>query len=667
MYMSPNFHAATLLPTPVIARVPSLSHLDQLSLSKGDSQLQRWSSLIGIVTAIVGNILISFALNIQRYAHIRLLQDRIKRKEKIKNGGRTSQEGYGTANGDGVNGAEESLRQSFHSDGSQSTAFSDEDQQESTYLKSPYWWAGIVLMTIGEAGNFLAYGFAPASIVSPLGVVALISNCVIAPIMLKEQFRFRDFWGVVVAVAGAVVVVLSAKTQEKKLGPHEILGAITTMEFEIYMGVTIFLIAVLIWASPRYGSRTILIDLGLVGLFGGYTALSTKGVASMLSSTLWRALTSLVTYLLLVILFGTAVMQVRYVNKALQRFDSTQVIPVQFVMFTLSVIIGSAVLYRDFEKVTFENEVKFVGGCFLTFFGVFLITNGRPNRDDDGDDEEGDSEGEEQIGLTSQDLQDQETQRRSKSGFRNGDSANDPLESRRSSHVSFSEPSPLTKPSRHYSHSSYKPVIHVQSETPDSSLGTEETPLLEAASADDLLSSFSRRSGLPNDSSTAVLSSEGRADSEHPKSPPPRSTAQSNFNERPVTPARSSISRIMPGPLLSPLSSSLSVVIADSLRRVEFRRSGSFRRPRIGIRRSKSGSHRLVNPNDGDEDLVESSPLKHVDTAPQVSTSVENDGFSWTKTRARSLSNTLGDLFRGKRQKVDKIDWADEEAGPSIS
>lgn len=123
-------------------------------------------------------------------------------------------------------------------------------------------------MTVGEAGNFLAYGFAPASIVSPLGVVALISNCVIAPIMLKERFRLRDFWGVVVAVAGAITVVLSAKTEEKKLGPHEIWGAITTTAFEIYLGVTIGLIAVLIWASPKYGNKTILIDLGLVGLFG---------------------------------------------------------------------------------------------------------------------------------------------------------------------------------------------------------------------------------------------------------------------------------------------------------------------------------------------------------------------------------------------------------------
>src|SRR5207248_4988853 len=36
------------------------------------SQLRQWSSIIGIVTAIVGNILISVALNTQRYAHIRI-------------------------------------------------------------------------------------------------------------------------------------------------------------------------------------------------------------------------------------------------------------------------------------------------------------------------------------------------------------------------------------------------------------------------------------------------------------------------------------------------------------------------------------------------------------------------------------------------------------------
>jgi hypothetical protein len=100
----------------------------------------------------------------------------------------------------------------------------------------------------------------------------------------------RDFWGVVVAVGGAVTVVLSAKQQEKKLGPHEIWGAITNLEFEIYMAVTISMIAVLIWASPKYGNRTILVDLGLVGLFGKSNSKFEKSEMLMVCRWLYRSI-----------------------------------------------------------------------------------------------------------------------------------------------------------------------------------------------------------------------------------------------------------------------------------------------------------------------------------------------------------------------------------------
>lgn len=285
MYLSTSSQevvSATQLSTPTWTQTEAPSIFEFL-LSDGDSQLQRWSSLIGIVTAIVGNILISFALNIQRYAHIKLDKEWSMKREKTRNAAKGSQNGYNTTGDDNLNGnhitqeedthdddeEDDPLQESFISTGSQSSARSDNGREhDSSYLQSPYWWGGIVLMTIGEAGNFLAYGFAPASIVSPLGVVALVSNCVIAPIMLKERFRLRDLWGVFIAVTGAVTVVLSAKQQERKLGPHEIWGAITTIEFEVYMAVTIALVGILLWASPKYGHRTILIDLGLVGLFG---------------------------------------------------------------------------------------------------------------------------------------------------------------------------------------------------------------------------------------------------------------------------------------------------------------------------------------------------------------------------------------------------------------
>lgn len=116
---------------------------------------------------------------------------------------------------------------------------------------------------------------------------------------------------------------------------------------------------------------------------GGYTALSTKGVSSLLSFTLWHVITFPITYLLVFVLVSSALLQIRYINRALQRFDSTQVIPTQFVLFTLSVIIGSAVLYRDFESMTAQRAAKFVGGCGLTFLGVYFITSGRIRSDDE--------------------------------------------------------------------------------------------------------------------------------------------------------------------------------------------------------------------------------------------------------------------------------------------
>ena len=263
-------------------------NLSQTLGGHGGLEPHEWNALIGIVTAIVGNVLISFALNIQRYAHIRLSRQRHRQHDSWK--GKSS---YGTQvkiaeeraelnlNAPATNAAgrsngdyhDENTPLNSRRSSSESTVKHEKDGRQepnTTYLKSPYWWAGILLMTVGEAGNFLAYGFAPASIVSPLGVVALVSNCIIAPCLLKERFRQRDLWGVLVAVGGAVTIVLSAKNSENRMNPHDLGAAITRWEFELYLGISAAVIITLMWTSSKYGGRSILIDLGLVGLFGEF-------------------------------------------------------------------------------------------------------------------------------------------------------------------------------------------------------------------------------------------------------------------------------------------------------------------------------------------------------------------------------------------------------------
>jgi hypothetical protein len=169
--------------------------------------------------------------------------------------------------------------------------------------------------------------------------------------------------------------------------------------------------------------------------------------------------------------------------------------------------------------------------------------------------------------------------------------------------------------------------------------------------------------------SSPVLPSEAEASSSESLKPPgtPRSSSQENFHthpshqsglppqaDRPKTP-RHSISRLFPGPLISPLSSGLSAVVADSLRKgVD---ATSRKRSRVGLRRTKSGSQRLSHAGDYTDDEYGTSPLKQTTTAEGLSSSQRDEQSIWSGPgRARSLSNTLGDLFRGKRQRVDTSD-----------
>src|SRR3954454_25004546 len=74
-----------------------------------EDDIQNWSSLIGIVTAIVGNVLIALALNVQRYAHIRLHKQRSRNRKRAKEALKRPRPGdqggsYGTIGG-GSDGA----------------------------------------------------------------------------------------------------------------------------------------------------------------------------------------------------------------------------------------------------------------------------------------------------------------------------------------------------------------------------------------------------------------------------------------------------------------------------------------------------------------------------------------------------------------------------------
>ncbi len=374
----------------------------------------------------------------------------------------------------------------------------------------------------------------------------------------------------------------------------------------------------------------------------------------MLSSTLFKAFATPITYTLIIILLVTAVMQVRYVNKALQRFDSTQVIPIQFVLFTLSVIIGSAVLYRDFERTTATQAAKFVGGCLLTFFGVILITSGRPPQDDE-DQLSDDENVEETIRLRHQEAAGMLDQSGEESRHQ-GQEPTSISSSRRSSfgsRISFASTTTKHTPSR-------DPRATISRTFPLTP--SEESPLLAnpwTRSADSL-----QHPRLPhtvsNDSVATIQSMPSVAATEPVQavsdciSP----TQEEPPLERPITPPRHSMTD--PRPLSrhfnntfispSPLSSTVSAVVSDALsgREGSISRRPSIRRMRRSLRASLG-----ITYDEDDPDSV-AGPLLPANRGREPPANQDENlppHRKSTRRRAHSLSNTLEEFFGRKRKR----------------
>jgi hypothetical protein len=78
----------------------------------------------------------------------------------------------------------------------------------------------------------------------------------------------------------------------------------------------------MILSESKYGERLIGIDIGVCALFGGYTVLSTKALSSLLSTIFLEVFKQPVGWILVGVIAGTSIMQVKYLNRALIRFES---------------------------------------------------------------------------------------------------------------------------------------------------------------------------------------------------------------------------------------------------------------------------------------------------------------------------------------------------------
>ncbi|XP_013035401.3 NIPA-like protein 2 isoform X2 [Anser cygnoides] len=285
------------------------------------------TQLLGVLLAAASNFLISVSLSIQKCAHLRLACQ----------------------------------------------------TEPKPYYTSKLWWCGIILLVLGEVGNFTAYGFAPIALVAPLGCVSVIGTAFISVLFLKQTMRAADILGGTLAVAGTYLLVTFAPNVPQELTARRVQNNLVSWPFLVYVILEIITFCILLYFYKRKAVKHIMILLMMVALLASLTVIAVKAVASMITLSVKgkMQLTYPVFYIMLILMATSCVFQVKFLNQAMHLYEATAVVPINFVFFTTSAIVSGVIFYQEFQSAALLNVFMFLFGCLLSFLGVFVIARNK--------------------------------------------------------------------------------------------------------------------------------------------------------------------------------------------------------------------------------------------------------------------------------------------------
>lgn len=252
-----------------------------------------------------------------------------------------------------------------------------------SFLMIPWWWIGIVGIVGGEVGNVVAYGYAPASIVTPMGAVGVLTNVIITTYVLKEPFSAWNCGGVLGVVGGIVMVVYYAPRATIILNAQTMWeDLIWTPQFLAYTVIFVVLLVLFLSIGKQYGERTVFVYIGTCAVIASLTIVSSKTFSSIVAETFatgdgshWKYPAP---YISLVLMVGTAVLSMGYVNTAMMHFGNSVVVPTYYAMFTVASVASVALVYREFDCMTeLGPSLAFGFGIMLTVVGVGLLQTGK--------------------------------------------------------------------------------------------------------------------------------------------------------------------------------------------------------------------------------------------------------------------------------------------------
>ncbi|KAJ1685662.1 hypothetical protein LUZ63_017052 [Rhynchospora breviuscula] len=248
-----------------------------------------------------------------------------------------------------------------------------------SYLHEPLWWVGMITMIGGEIANFAAYAFAPAILVTPMGALSIIVSAVLAHCVLNEKLKKPGWIGCILCIVGSAIIALHAPKEREIESVKQIWHYATQPGFLVYCCIVLIIVLVLIFrVAPRYGQKQMLVYITICSLMGSLTVMSAKafGIALKLSVLSRRnQFIYFQTWFFIFVVIGFVVIQLIYLNKALDTFNTAIVSPVYYVLFTIFTILASMIMLKEWHVESGTQISTEILGFIVIILGTFLLNS----------------------------------------------------------------------------------------------------------------------------------------------------------------------------------------------------------------------------------------------------------------------------------------------------
>lgn len=232
-------------------------------------------------------------------------------------------------------------------------------------------------MGIGEAANFAAYAFAPASLVTPLGALSVLVTAIMASKFLRERLNLLGKLGCFLCIIGSIIIVLHSPKEVQVEDVNLLMEKFFDTTFIVYV-VIIFVLTFTIafYLAPKYGHKHVIIYILLCSGIGSLTVMSCKGLGLVIRDIVSGKTADFSNWLPYFLIITTVLfigVQMNYLNRALDIFSTSIVTPIYYVIFTTLVILASAILFKEWRNMGFEDIVGDICGFFIVIVAVVLL------------------------------------------------------------------------------------------------------------------------------------------------------------------------------------------------------------------------------------------------------------------------------------------------------